>query len=83
MQMQGIGIRMAAYHEDPNPNPNFSRSIKISETAKGIRIDVHVWANTTGEAIEECFKMYLKAQQTARDNKISLAPIEENNKKLL
>jgi hypothetical protein len=28
-----------------------THSIKLSETAKGIRIDVHVYANTTGEAI--------------------------------
>ncbi len=77
-KMQGIGIRMAAFKpENPNPNPNFSRNIKISETAKGIRIDVHVWANSTREAIDEAFTMYLKARMKATDNKIPLAPVEE------
>lgn len=54
----------------------YSRSIKISDTAKGIRIDVHVYDNNTNAAIEQAFTMYLKAQQTARDNKIQLAPVE-------
>ena len=58
----------------------YSRSIKISDTAKGIRIDVHVYADNTNEAIEQAFNMYLKAQQTARDNKIQLAPCEVNGK---
>jgi len=31
--------------------------------------------------IEETFNTYLKAIQTASDNKIQLAPMEENNKK--
>jgi len=62
-------------------NPNFSRSLKISETAKGIRIDCHVWANSTGEAIEECFKMYLKSKMTAVDNHIEMAPVENGNNK--
>ena len=58
----------------------YSRSIKISDTAKGIRIDVHVYANNTNDAIEQAFTMYLKAQQTARDSKIPLAPVEANGK---
>ena len=58
----------------------YPRSLKISDTAKGIRIDVHVYANSTNEAIEQAFTMYLKAQQTARDNKITLAPTEVNGK---
>jgi hypothetical protein len=58
----------------------YSRSVKISDTAKGIRIDVHVYANNTNEAIQEAFTMYVKAQQTARDNKITLAPTENNGK---
>ena len=57
--------------------PVYSHSLKISDTSKGIRIDVHVWAHSTGAAIEECFNMYLKAQQTARDNKIPLAPVDK------
>jgi hypothetical protein len=80
-KLQGMGIKMAANPD--RENPNFSRSIKITDTAKGIRIDCHVWANSTGEAIQECFSMSLKARMKAMDNKIPLAPVEENNKKLL
>ena len=54
----------------------FTHSLKIEETAKGIRISVHVYANSTGEAIEQAFNMYLKAKMTAMDNKIPLAPVD-------
>ena len=60
--------------------PQYTHSIKIEDTAKGIRLSVHVYANSTGEAIEQAFTMYLKAKMTAIDNKISLAPVEKNNK---
>jgi flagellar capping protein FliD len=58
----------------------YSHTIKIEDTAEGIRLSVHVCANDTGQAIEQAFSMYLKAQQTARDNKITLAPTEVNGK---
>lgn len=54
----------------------YSHSVKLEETAKGVRISVHVYANTDMEVIEETFKTYLKARQTAMDNKIPLAPME-------
>jgi hypothetical protein len=54
----------------------YSHSIKIEDTAKGIRLSVHVYANSTGEAIEQAFTTYLKAKMTAMDNKIPLAPEE-------
>jgi hypothetical protein len=56
--------------------PTYSHSIKIEDTAKGIRLSIHVYANSTGQAIEEAFTMYLKAKMTAIDNKIQLAPVE-------
>ena len=57
-------------------NPTYSHSIKIEDTAKGIRLSVHIYANSTGEAIEQAFSTYLKAKITAVDNKIQLAPME-------
>lgn len=56
--------------------PVYSHSIKIEDTAKGIRLGVHVYANTTGETIEQAFNKYLKAKMMAIDNKIQLAPVE-------
>ena len=60
--------------------PQYTHSIKIEDTAKGIRLSVHVYANSTGEAIEQAFTAYLKAKITAVDNKITLAPVEGNSK---
>jgi hypothetical protein len=57
-------------------NPQYTHSIKIEDTAKGIRLSVHVWANNTGAAIEQAFTTYLKAKMTAIDNKIPLAPVD-------
>ena len=57
-------------------HPAYSHSIKIEDTAKGIRLSTHVYANGTGEAIDEAFTTYLKARQTAMNNKIQLAPTE-------
>jgi hypothetical protein len=62
-------------------NPIYSHSVKIEDTAKGIRLSVHVYANSTGEAIEQAFTMYLKAKMTAMDNKIPLAPVDSGNGK--
>jgi hypothetical protein len=58
--------------------PQYTHSIKIEDTAKGIRLSVHVYANSTGEALEQAFNTYLKAKITAVDNKIALAPVENN-----
>lgn len=54
----------------------YTHSVKIEDTAKGITISVHVYANSTGEAIEQAFTTYLRAKMTATDNKIPLAPID-------
>jgi hypothetical protein len=54
----------------------YSHSLKLEETAKGVRISVHVYTNDNDTAIEESFNLYLKAKMTAMDNKIPLAPVE-------
>ena len=56
--------------------PIYSHSNKIEDTAKGIRLSVHVYANDSATAIEEAFNTYLKAKITAIDNKIPLAPVD-------
>ena len=62
------------------PALTYTHSLKLEETAKGIRLSVHVYANDQETVIEQTFQTYLKALQTARDNKITLAPIEECRK---
>ena len=54
----------------------YSNSLKLEETAKGLRISVHVYSNDQEQAIEEAFNTYLKAKMTAMDNKIPLAPVD-------
>jgi len=55
--------------------PPYTHSLKLEETAKGLRISVHCYANTTEDIIQETFRTYLKAKQEAIDNKIQLAPM--------
>jgi hypothetical protein len=55
---------------------SFTHSLKLEDTAKGIILSVHVYANSTGEAIEQAFTTYLKAKMTVMDNKIPLAPVD-------
>ncbi len=56
--------------------PIYSHSLKLEETAKGVRISVHIFAMSSGEAIEQAFQTYLRAKIEAIDNKILLAPVD-------
>lgn len=56
--------------------PTFSHSVKISDTQKGIRIDVHVWANSSEAAVEQAFEMYMDAKHHAIGAGIAIAPVE-------
>jgi hypothetical protein len=58
----------------------FTHSVKITDTAKGIRIDFHVYANDRSTAVREAFETYLLAKVAAEQEKIPLAPIEVNSK---
>jgi len=54
----------------------YTHSLNLDDTSKGLRISVHVYTIDHEKAIEEAFKMYIKAKITAIDNKIPLAPVE-------
>lgn len=56
--------------------PAYSHSIKIEDTAKGIRLSVHVYAHNTAEALEAAFSLYLNAKIKALENKIIIAPVD-------
>jgi len=58
----------------------YTHSLKLEETAKGIRISVHVYTNDRNTAIDEAFTTYLEAKQRAEKQKIPLAPLETNSK---
>jgi hypothetical protein len=40
----------------------YSHSLKLEETAEGVRISVHVYSNNQEQAIEEAFNTNLKGQ---------------------
>jgi hypothetical protein len=61
----------------PIEGATYPYSIKLTETAKGIRIDVHIYAMEQEAVIKEAFETYLKAKEMAFDNKIPLAPLED------
>jgi hypothetical protein len=53
-----------------------SHSIKIFETVKGVRIDVHIYATDKQTAINEAIATYLETKQKCEKEKIQIAPIE-------
>jgi hypothetical protein len=54
----------------------YTHSIKIEDTAKGIRLSVHCYATDRQTAIKEAIGTYLETKQRAEKEKIPLAPIE-------
>jgi hypothetical protein len=41
----------------------FTHSLKIEETAKGIRISVHIYTNDQQKAIQQAFETYLTSRE--------------------
>ena len=62
--------------EDSVIPTTYTHSLKIEDTAKGIRISVHVYANSKEDANEEAFKLYTLAQDTADKVGIPVSPME-------
>jgi hypothetical protein len=58
----------------------FTHSLKIEETAKGIRISVHIYTNDQQKAIQEAFETYLTSREYAKVKNIPLAPMEASSK---
>ena len=58
----------------------WTHSVKLSETAKGIRIDVHVYANSQNSAIFEAVETYLNIKKECEARGIVLAPLEVSKK---
>jgi len=45
------------------PEGQYSHSLKLEESAKGIRISVHVYANNQEDVIQETFETYMMNRQ--------------------
>jgi len=54
----------------------YTHSLKLEETAKGIRIHVHVYATDRQTALTEAFELYKGAKREAESRKIPIAPVE-------
>jgi hypothetical protein len=65
-------------HEIPSQS---THSLKLEETAKWIRISVHVYANNRETAINEAIATYLETKQKADKEGIPIAPMEVINTK--
>jgi len=65
--------------------PMFTHSIKLEETAKGIRVTVHVYANDRLTALNEALGTYEVMRSMIKDEidkgvDIALAPMESEKK---
>ena len=58
----------------------YTHSVKITDTAKGIRIDVHVYANDSATSVNEALQTYLSTKKEAEKYGIIVAPIEIKDK---
>ena len=48
------------------PQQQYTHSLKLEETAKGLRISVHVYANDRVTAVEEAFRTVKPVEQTKK-----------------
>jgi hypothetical protein len=60
----------------PTSATQFTHSIKIEETAKGLRIHIHVYGNNEDETIETALRTYEKTIAKFMDHGHKLAPME-------
>ena len=58
----------------------FTHSIKVEETAKGLRIYIHVYGNNEDETIESALRTYEKTIAKFMDHGHKMAPMEGKEK---
>jgi glycine cleavage system regulatory protein len=54
----------------------YTHSVKLEETAQGIRVHVHVYANDRETAINQAIQTYDLTKRGIENMKILLAPME-------
>jgi hypothetical protein len=59
--------------------PTFSHSVKLEQSAKGVRVTVHVSTNSFTDARYEAVDLFIKVQQDLQIQGIPLAPVELKN----
>ena len=63
------------FNEEFSTIPQFTHSLKLEESAKDVRISVHVYTNGRDTAINEAIATYLETKQKC-EKKIQIAPME-------
>jgi hypothetical protein len=58
----------------------FTHSLKIEETAQGVRVHVHVYANDRETAINQAIQTYDLTKRGLENMKVLLAPMEIKKK---
>ena len=64
--------------ERQQPQQQFSHSAKLTSTAKGMRIDVHCYANNLEELRQQLIKTYLGIETDLKNHCIAIAPMSTN-----
>ena len=59
----------------------FTHSVKLEETAKGVRISVHVYGNDSTGTIDDAILTYQNTVKQLDTEKIIRAPMEISEKK--
>lgn len=54
----------------------YTHSGKLEDTAKGIRLTVHAYANDLQTIVNEAIELYNATKQKAKQEKIPVAPME-------
>jgi hypothetical protein len=54
----------------------YTHSVKLEDTAKAIRISVHVYANDREAAINQAIQTYVLTKKSLENMKIPVAPME-------
>jgi hypothetical protein len=54
----------------------YTHSLKLEETAKGVRISVHVYGNDDNDTIKDVVQTYVTTRKKLEDERIPLAPME-------
>lgn len=58
----------------------YTHSVKLEETAKGVRVSVHVYANSQSTAIFEAVETLKNTRAECEARDIVLAPVEVKSK---
>jgi hypothetical protein len=61
----------------------YTHSVKLEETAQGLRIHVHVYANDRETAINQAIQTYDLTKRGLENMKILVAPMEIKKKRIL